>query len=136
MLDVYRAVVPAIALLMVCLAAITYIPSLTLALPRAMGMVSEAAAAPGTEGAVESDSDELLRELELDGLDDALPEDEAAPAGLQDAAPEQDEEAPGESAEDAAAREQAERRELEKLLESDSPAGAGDDDELQKLLDE
>jgi C4-dicarboxylate transporter DctM subunit len=153
-LSVYRAVVPAIGLLIACLVAITYIPSLTLALPRAMGLVSEASAAPGTEGAVESDSDSILEDLEgLDDSEDYL--DELAPAepGADEPAddePADDDGAAAEqpaggatektveerAAEEKAARDRAERLELEKLLDSEDPEeGAGDED-LERLLDQ
>jgi C4-dicarboxylate transporter DctM subunit len=141
-LSVYRAVVPAIALLLGCLVAITYIPSLSLALPRALGLVSEEAAVRGTEGSVESDSDSILEDLEgLEGDDedyldepaeaapDAPPAGDAPPSGST-APPSPD------AAADKAARDRAERLELEKLLDSDTPAEGESDEELERLLDE
>jgi tripartite ATP-independent transporter DctM subunit len=83
--SVYRAVIPAIGILMVCLAIITYVPTLSLALPAALDMTSAAAAAgdgaagggsggpgDGSEGGalLETDSDELLDLLGDDDDDD------------------------------------------------------------------
>ena len=83
--SVYRAVVPAIGILLVCLVIITYIPGLTLALPEALDMTGSVAAVekgedgetvegePGSGGgggALQQTDSDLLLDALLDDEDD------------------------------------------------------------------
>ena len=117
-LTVYRAVLPAIALLLFCLLVITYVPSLTLAIPRALDMDAqmtshsiEGGDTPKSHG---TDSDRLLDAL---GSDDDDPESWGE--DNEDGHVNPDDESVKEESGDDMTAEERERREFEKLLEDD-----------------
>ena len=106
MFSVYRAVIPAIGILLVCLVIITYIPGLTLGLPEALDMTGSVAAVekgadgeavegepgePGEGGALQQTDSDLLLDALLDDEDDEDFDDDEDEDDEEDEEDEEDE---------------------------------------------